>query len=86
VVFGQLHAFSAFFWVFWKSTVSLEEHSGFQFPWSLTQIIPLTTGSSYHDHHHSNNVGNYSGSCYFWDVVLGTAEDYFKVYLKDKKV
>ena len=40
-------------------------------------------GPSYHDHHHSHNVGNYSGSCYLWDLILGTGDHFFKQFLKE---
>jgi len=42
-------------------------------------------GPSYHDHHHSKNVGNYAGSCYFWDIMLETGETYFDEMLAKQK-
>ena len=47
--------------------------------------MPFIVGPSYHDHHHSHNTGNFSGSCYLWDLMLDTGEDYFKVFLKEDK-
>jgi sterol desaturase/sphingolipid hydroxylase (fatty acid hydroxylase superfamily) len=45
-------------------------------------VIPFVSGPSYHDHHHSNNVGNFSGSCYLWDVLLDTNQEYMDDFLK----
>ena len=48
-------------------------------------MLPFVIGPCYHDHHHSHNVGNYSGSCYLWDLVLGTGEHFFTEFLKSDK-
>jgi len=61
--------------------LSTETHSGYEFPWSPTRILPMVSGPSYHDHHHSNNVGNFAGSIYFWDVMMGTSDAYFDDFL-----
>jgi sterol desaturase/sphingolipid hydroxylase (fatty acid hydroxylase superfamily) len=46
------------------------------------RVLPFVSGASYHDHHHSHNVGNYAGSCYIWDLLLGTNKEYMKQWLK----
>lgn len=82
---SRAHCFTFFFWIAWKVMISSEGHSGYEFPWSPMRVLPLVSGPSYHDHHHSNNVGNFAGSCYFWDLMLGTSDPYWKEYLKEKK-
>lgn len=59
-----------------------EAHSGYEFPWSPMRVLPFVGGPSFHDHHHSNNVGNYAGSCYLWDLMLGTSDHYWKQILE----
>jgi methylsterol monooxygenase/4-alpha-methyl-delta7-sterol-4alpha-methyl oxidase len=61
---------------------STEGHSGYEIPWTPFRVIPLISGPSFHDHHHSSNVGNYAGSCYFWDLMLDTSLPYFNEYLR----
>ena len=79
---GQVHCFTYFFWIAYKVMIGNEAHAGYEFPWSPFRVLPLVSGPSFHDHHHSNNVGNYAGSCYLWDVLLGTSDHYFKVFLE----
>lgn len=77
VLGGKAHVFTFFFWIWWKVLISTEGHSGYEFPWSPMRALPLVSGPSFHDHHHSHNIGNFAGSCYFWDVMLGTSSNYW---------
>lgn len=83
IVGSRLHCFTMFFWIGWKVLISTEGHSGYEFPWMPMRIVPLVIGPSYHDHHHSHNVGNYAGSCYFWDLMLDTNTVYMDEFLKN---
>ena len=40
---------------------------------------------SYHDYHHSTNVGNYSGFFSFWDTICGTNQHYYKAIAKEEE-
>ena len=82
---GRAHCFTYFFWIAYKISLSTEGHSGYEFPWSPVRMLPFVLGPCYHDHHHSHNVGNYSGSCYLWDLMLGTGDHFFVDFLKDEK-
>ena len=82
VLGGKAHVFTFFFWIWWKVMISTEGHSGYEFPWSPMRVLPLVSGPSFHDHHHSHNVGNFSGSCYFWDLIFGTSAHYWQEELK----
>ena len=48
-------------------------------------MFPFIIGPAFHDHHHSVNVGNYSGSCYLWDLLMNTGEPFFSNYLKQNE-
>ncbi len=48
------------------------------------RVIPLVAEVEFHDNHHSLNVGNYAGSWYIWDVLLGTAGPYLDEFLGEK--
>lgn len=56
--------------------LSFENHSGYEFEWSPFRIFPFIANTSHHDNHHSMNVGNFGGSCYFWDFVFDTYVQY----------
>ena len=77
----QLHCFTFFYWIILKALVSSEGHSGYEFPWSPFRVLPLIMGSSFHDYHHSSNIGTYGASCYFWDLMTGTSDQFFKQFL-----
>jgi len=50
------------------------------------RVLPFVMGPTYHDHHHSNNVGNFGGSCYFWDFVFDTNVIFMDNFLKVKSI
>lgn len=66
-----------FLWQVWKIFISTEGHCGYNFPWSPTRIFFFVSDPSFHDYHHSKNVGNYCGSIYLWDFWNGSAQSYF---------
>lgn len=39
-------------------------------------MVPFVAEVSYHDDHHSVNVGNFAGSWYIWDVLYDTEGPY----------
>jgi sterol desaturase/sphingolipid hydroxylase (fatty acid hydroxylase superfamily) len=41
--------------------------------------------ASYHDFHHTHNVGNYSSFFQIWDTIFGTNKSYFKYLEKVKE-
>ncbi len=61
----------------WKIFISSEGHSGFEFPFSPTRILPLSSKASYHDFHHTMNAGNFAGTVYLWDTIFGTSDVYW---------
>jgi sterol desaturase/sphingolipid hydroxylase (fatty acid hydroxylase superfamily) len=82
---SHIHCFTYFYWIAYKLILVKEGHSGYEFPWSPLRILPFVMSPSYHDHHHSHNVGNFAGNIYIWDLLMGTADHFFKEYLKKPK-
>ena len=74
-----MHFFIVFFWQIWKIYTAAEVHSGYDIPWSPFSVMPFVAGPSYHDFHHSKNVGNFSGTNYIWDTIFHENDDYFKM-------
>lgn len=62
---------------------SIDGHCGYEFSWSPYRLIPFGASASYHDYHHSHNVGNYSSMLTFWDTVLGSNDDFHKFNEKE---
>lgn len=49
-----------------------EIHSGYDFPWSVSNIIPFLVPARDHDLHHSRGKGNYGNMFTFWDKIFQT--------------
>ncbi|KAM4733750.1 cholesterol 25-hydroxylase-like protein 1, member 1 [Anableps anableps] len=63
--------------------MSVEDHIGYDLPWTLNHIVPfgLLGGAPAHDMHHQRPGSNYAPFFSHWDRIFGTA-----VTLKRKKV
>jgi sterol desaturase/sphingolipid hydroxylase (fatty acid hydroxylase superfamily) len=84
VILGpKAHCFTFFFWVSWKILMITEGHAGYEFKWSPLRVMPFVADPSYHDYHHSHNVGNFAANCYVWDVLFDTNVEYMDKYLKN---
>lgn len=49
-----------------------------------TRLNPLMGARpSYHEFHHSKNIGNYSGMLTLWDTVFGFNEEYYQHLIQE---
>jgi sterol desaturase/sphingolipid hydroxylase (fatty acid hydroxylase superfamily) len=67
----NLHMATYLAWVMLRTAEGVDGHCGYEFPWSPFRLIPFSGSASYHDFHHSHNVGNYSSQLTIWDTVFG---------------
>lgn len=74
----EMHTYTYCIWLVFRLCAAIENHSGYEFPWSMYQAIPLKAPTEYHDYHHHRNRGNYSGVLRIWDCIYGTNIQYFK--------
>ena len=81
----QIHAISFLAFIVYRAIETSETHSGYEFPWSIFQALPYTTDSSYHNHHHLINIGNYGSFSVIWDNLFKTNLDYFGEFNKQAK-
>lgn len=79
VLGNRIHVTTFLIWNFFRILETHESHSGYEFPWSMTFIMPYSTDSAYHNFHHLKNVGNYSSFFKFWDTMFGTNSYYYKL-------
>ncbi|XP_028460039.1 cholesterol 25-hydroxylase-like protein [Perca flavescens] len=56
--------------------LSVEAHSGYEFPWSPHRLVPfgLYGGARHHDLHHLKFKVNYAPYFTHWDILLGTLQ------------
>ena len=74
----KLHMTTIMLWSFIRSYQTFEAHHGYEFPWSMLRLIPFVADATYHDYHHSTNVGNFSSFMTVWDTLLNTNLVYFR--------
>ena len=72
-----MHVFTQGCWLIARFCESYDAHSGFEFPWSPFRLIPFSCTATYHDFHHSHNVGCYSTFFTFWDTLLGSNKEFY---------
>jgi len=74
----KLHVFTFWMWLGWKLTDTTEMHSGYEFPWSFTRVVPFSNFVAQHDYHHSHNIGAFAPYFVFWDTITGCNDQYFR--------
>jgi methylsterol monooxygenase/4-alpha-methyl-delta7-sterol-4alpha-methyl oxidase len=74
----KVHIATYMMWGIFRLGDSVQGHCGYDFSWSPYGLLPFTGSSSYHNFHHSKNVGNYGSLFTFWDTICGTNRSYYK--------
>ncbi|KAN0011831.1 hypothetical protein ACTFIV_000491 [Dictyostelium citrinum] len=69
--------FTLWVWLGTRLFQTVECHSGYDFPWNPTKLIPFWGGSHFHDFHHETFVGNYSSTFTYLDKIFGTSDKYY---------
>ncbi|KAG8968387.1 C-4 sterol methyl oxidase [Tulasnella sp. 419] len=78
---GSLHIVTMYLWIVLRLWQAVDAHSGYDFPWSLHNIIPFWSGADHHDFHHMAFTNNYSTSFRYLDFIFGT-DDKYRAYKK----
>ncbi|WAQ84472.1 hypothetical protein PtA15_5A42 [Puccinia triticina] len=81
---GNLHILTMYIWVILRLFQAVDAHSGYDFPWSLRNILPFWSGADHHDYHHEKFVGCYSTSFRWMDHFFGTDKGYHEYRKKQK--
>mmetsp|Transcript_15864 Transcript_15864/g.52004 ORF Transcript_15864/g.52004 Transcript_15864/m.52004 type:complete len:135 (+) Transcript_15864:642-1046(+) len=70
------HLLTLWVWLVFRLYETVEDHSGYDVPWNLTNLIPFWGGAVHHDYHHKTFNGPYSSVLTVWDYVFGTDGDF----------
>ncbi|XP_073113202.1 very-long-chain aldehyde decarbonylase GL1-8 isoform X1 [Elaeis guineensis] len=76
------HLITLWLWVILRVLETVEVHSGYHFPWSPANFLPLYGGAEFHDYHHRvlyTKSGNYSSTFIYMDWLFGTDKGYRKL-------
>lgn len=81
-LFMGSHVLVLWLWLSIRVLEAINAHSGYHFlPYWMTNHL---SGGSFHEFHHSHNVGNYGAFTTIWDKICGTDVAY-KQYMKQKQ-
>ncbi|XP_052203466.1 methylsterol monooxygenase 2-2 isoform X4 [Diospyros lotus] len=64
------HLLTLWLWMVLRVLETVEAHSGYHFPWSPSNFLPLYGGADFHDYHHRllyTKSGNYSSTFVYMD-------------------
>jgi len=83
--FYGAHLFDWWVWMTIRQIEALDVHSGFDFPWHLSKLVPFYCGPHHHDHHHKTYSGNYSSTFTWMDRLCDTDRSYRNYYERKAK-
>jgi sterol desaturase/sphingolipid hydroxylase (fatty acid hydroxylase superfamily) len=73
-----VHIFTILIWLTFRLFETCDGHSGYEWPWAQSSLLPFSAGGSYHYFHHKQNVGNYGAILNVLDTAFGTNIEYNK--------
>eukprot|EP01138_Halocafeteria_seosinensis_P006839 gb/GECG01006993.1/.p1 GENE.gb/GECG01006993.1/~~gb/GECG01006993.1/.p1 ORF type:complete len:371 (+),score=11.57 gb/GECG01006993.1/:1-1113(+) len=77
-LFPRVHYGMWVLWVAWRVAETCCSHSGYDLPFLPFHLLPFQSSASFHNFHHSRNVGNYSSFFTHWDWLMGTDKHYIR--------
>ncbi|XVF79889.1 hypothetical protein PTKIN_Ptkin15bG0026900 [Pterospermum kingtungense] len=69
------HIITICLWIMLRQVEAIQTHTGYEFPWSPTKLIPFYGGAEYHDYHHyvgGQSQSNFSSVFTYCDRIYGT--------------
>jgi methylsterol monooxygenase len=78
VLFLTNHLIFLWTWLAVREIQTYEVHSGYDFPWNPTKLIPFYGGPRFHDYHHEQFNANYASSFTYLDRFFGTDAAYLR--------
>ncbi|KAJ7551547.1 hypothetical protein O6H91_06G020100 [Diphasiastrum complanatum] len=76
------HLLTLWLWMSVRVLETVEAHCGYDFPWSLSRLLPIYGGADFHDYHHRllyTKSGNYASTFTYMDWLFGTDKGYKKL-------
>lgn len=78
-----VHIFTILIWYTMRMFETYDGHSGYNWPWGQSQLLPFSAGGSYHYFHHKQNVENYGAILNLFDTIFDTNKNYYR-FLKSQ--
>jgi sterol desaturase/sphingolipid hydroxylase (fatty acid hydroxylase superfamily) len=82
VVIVNPHSFTLFQWLAWAIVANIDDHCGYEFPWSPVRWFWMAGGTDMHEFHHSNNMGCFASKLALYDVLFESKQKYVEWHKK----
>ena len=73
----QPHSFTLFQWVIWLLVANIDDHCGYEFPWSPVRWFYMAAGTDMHEFHHSGpgiKAGCFASKLSLYDVLFNSKD------------
>uniref|UniRef100_A0A7S4T9X2 Fatty acid hydroxylase domain-containing protein n=1 Tax=Ditylum brightwellii TaxID=49249 RepID=A0A7S4T9X2_9STRA len=81
VVIVPTHSFTTFQWLFWVIFANVDDHCGYNFPWSPVRWFPFAASTDEHEFHHVKNLGCFGSKLHIYEQLLG-GNEWYDTWLK----
>jgi sterol desaturase/sphingolipid hydroxylase (fatty acid hydroxylase superfamily) len=72
------HSFTHFQWIAWLAIANIDDHAGYEFPWSPVRWFPFAAATGMHEFHHSKNMGCFASKLNIYDKIFKSEQPYLK--------
>ena len=72
------HSFTLFQWAAWVIIANLDDHVGYEFPWSPVRWFPFAASTAMHEFHHAKNMGCFASKLNIYDKIFDSEQPYLK--------
>ena len=80
ILSSDMHLFTVMVWGFIRLIEAVDGHSGYEFPWMMFRLMPFGCDATYHNFHHTKNIGNYSSFMTIWDTIFDSNDEFYNLY------
>jgi sterol desaturase/sphingolipid hydroxylase (fatty acid hydroxylase superfamily) len=76
VVVVAPHSFTLFQWIAWIIVANIDDHCGYEFPFSPVRWFWMAGGTDMHEFHHSKNLGCFASKLALYDFLFDSKQKY----------
>ena len=70
--FYPVHCISVWVFMVFRVVETIDAHTGYEWSWAQSELLPFSAGAACHVFHHTYNAGNFGSFFKIWDSLFGT--------------
>lgn len=78
VVVVKPHSLTLFLWIGWIIMANIDDHCGYEFPWSPVRWFWFSNQTAQHEFHHSKNMGCFASKLNVYDKIFDSESAYLE--------